>query len=177
MLHRRDIMVESREHTIQIEQDLAYQRKAWKVERVGWVVMTLLVVGALLGVFGAGLLSRGQRSDGSGRLSLSYDRLARHEASSVLTLEVGDPVTEGLLEVSIDRGFLAGVELEQLLPEPDHARAAGDRVVLSFRTEPQTRPSVITFFFRPVEIGRRHARLSVAGVPGSGVEFVQWVLP
>lgn len=36
--------------------DLAFQRGDWRRERIGWALMTLLVVAAVLGLFGQGLV-------------------------------------------------------------------------------------------------------------------------
>jgi hypothetical protein len=41
----------------QIDEDLNFQRREWKIQRAGWVTMALVIIAALLGVFGAGPLS------------------------------------------------------------------------------------------------------------------------
>jgi hypothetical protein len=38
---------------VEINQDLDFQRRCWTVQRIGWIVMAVLVLSALLGVFGA----------------------------------------------------------------------------------------------------------------------------
>jgi hypothetical protein len=160
---------------IELDQDLSYQRKTWKVERVGWAVMALLVGLALLGFLGSGPFSQARRSDESGRLSLVYERLSRHQTSTPLTIEVRGDAVAGSLALFVDREFLAGAELEQTLPQPDHVRIAGDRLVFSFRAERASVPVVIVFRLRPVTMGLRHGRLGVEGV--GSLDFDQWVFP
>jgi hypothetical protein len=47
-----------------LREDMAYQLKVWRFERVGWYVLVLILVMALGGVFSRGLLSsRDVRSD------------------------------------------------------------------------------------------------------------------
>ena len=41
-----------------IQEDMRFQEKLWKLERVGWITLTLVVAITLLGVFGAGPLSQ-----------------------------------------------------------------------------------------------------------------------
>ncbi len=40
------------------EEGLAYQRKSWRVERVGWVLMAAFLVLGMLGLFGGEPLGR-----------------------------------------------------------------------------------------------------------------------
>jgi len=57
--------------------DIAYQQREWRVQRIGWVAMALIVVAALLGASGsAGPLAtaRATASDGSRELHI----LLRH---------------------------------------------------------------------------------------------------
>ncbi|MEP7151377.1 MAG: hypothetical protein ABI856_06680, partial [Nitrospira sp.] len=66
---------------IQIEQDLPFQYRQWRLERIGQVLLACCIVAALLGLFGHNPLSTttGQTSDG--RLSIHYDRFARIESN------------------------------------------------------------------------------------------------
>lgn len=58
--------------------DLAFQRGDWRRERIGWALMTLLVVAAVLGLFGEGLLS--SRTVGGGTVfALTHERTARRQ--------------------------------------------------------------------------------------------------
>src|SRR5919106_6001727 len=65
------------EESLQIDQDLAYQQREWLVERVGWIVMLLLIVAAAAGIFGNGVLSRASVSDGK-QLRIEYERFAHY---------------------------------------------------------------------------------------------------
>lgn len=47
--------LKSREHPI--HEDMTYQLKVWRFERVGWYVLVLVVLMGLMGVFSRGLLS------------------------------------------------------------------------------------------------------------------------
>jgi hypothetical protein len=62
---------------MEIETDLEFQRRVWRVPRVGWLIIGAAVVAALLGLFGTGPLSRAS-TDGGG-LTVEYDRFARRE--------------------------------------------------------------------------------------------------
>ena len=42
---------------LQIHQDLCQERREWKIQRVGWLLMALMLVAALAGLLGPGPLS------------------------------------------------------------------------------------------------------------------------
>lgn len=43
---------------LEIEEDLDFQRRMWRLQQIGWALLVLVVVAALLGLFGKGPLSR-----------------------------------------------------------------------------------------------------------------------
>ncbi|HET8720461.1 MAG TPA: hypothetical protein VFM24_00430, partial [Nitrospira sp.] len=43
---------------IQFDQDLRFQERIWRIERVGWLAMAAILFAAVLGLFGRGLLSQ-----------------------------------------------------------------------------------------------------------------------
>jgi hypothetical protein len=51
---------------LQIDQDPDAQRHHWIAERVGWTVITLVILAALLGLFGVRMAQRGQRRHAGG---------------------------------------------------------------------------------------------------------------
>ncbi|MGE0153750.1 MAG: hypothetical protein AB7R90_14130 [Reyranellaceae bacterium] len=79
------------------------QRRFWMVERIGWAVLTLVIVWAVAGGAGGGLLSQARlQKDG---VELVYDRFARKGAR--LPIELRWPALPGReLSLSFDAGFV-----------------------------------------------------------------------
>ena len=59
---------------LEISQDLTFQRRSWIVQRVGWVMLALLILAALGGLFGPGPLSRARAGPHDGPLWVEYQR-------------------------------------------------------------------------------------------------------
>ena len=74
---------------LQIDQDLDAQRHHWIAERVGWTVITLVILAALLGLFGSGWLSEASVGTPEGALRLEYSRFGRFLAPMTLRLHSG----------------------------------------------------------------------------------------
>ncbi len=43
--------------TLDVEEDMAFQRRNWRAERIGWAAMVAIVIAAVLGLFASGPLS------------------------------------------------------------------------------------------------------------------------
>ncbi len=67
-----------------IENDHAFQCRMWTIQRYGWVIIALIVITALLGLFGSGPLSTVTVGTSSTALQLRYDRFVRSQAPTNL---------------------------------------------------------------------------------------------
>lgn len=159
---------------IEVDQDLDHARSLWRVQRVGWAVILLIVIGATLGLFGHGPLADGQaRAEG---LTLEYERFARHGAASSLRAEIQPQALRGdTLTLWMTRNYLERAELESILPEPERVVTRGDLVVFTFMIAERSRPTRITFNLRPDEYWSARARAGIDG--GGSVVFRQFIYP
>ena len=160
--------------SIEVDQDLDHARRLWRVQRVGWVVMLLIVLAATLGVFGHGPLAGAQAHTSS--LTVDYDRFARHGAMTSLEAEVAPTALRGdTAKLWLSREYLEGVALESVIPEPDRVDTRGDVVLFTFMTTDRSRPVRITFNVRPDAYGSEPARAGIDG--GDSVSFRQFIYP
>lgn len=133
-----------------IDEDLPFQRKQWRVERIGWLLMTVLIVCALAGVLGGGgLLSSAASTSPDGGVSLKHERFARRLASTALEITAA-PASGRTLQVQIAESYLDAMAVQSITPEPDSMTSANGAAVLTFartaggaakirlRLEPQT---------------------------------------
>ena len=61
---------------LQLEEDASFRRRAWAVQRAGWALMALLLLGAILGLLGSGPLSTAT-ADVPGLMRIEYQRFAQ----------------------------------------------------------------------------------------------------
>jgi hypothetical protein len=146
--HRTQIEALSRrEAQLQIEEDLEFQQRDWRVQRVGWIGLALLITGALFGLFGTGPLSHSIiKGDG---IELKYERFARLDRLTRLRFELIGEAQE-TTRLSIGRAYLDAVQIEQITPVPVRAEARPDRLVYEF---PRHGAAGIIFYVKPVNFG------------------------
>lgn len=161
---------------LEIDQDLRFQRRDWRAQRIGRTLLLLVIVGALFGAFGRGVLSHGRAASADGRLEVEYERIVRHGANARVVLRVrGAAPADSSVEVWLDAAYASGLTVEHMTPEPELARTAADRLVYRFRLEKPTAHAEVVVHTVPVTIWRRRGAIGI--VDGPTVQFVQLVLP
>lgn len=162
--------------SLEIGQDLDFQRKEWRLQRIGWVVMALLILASLLGLTGSGLLARATAGDAGSPLQLEYSRFDRLDAPTTLDLEIaGEAVTGERVELRVDRAYLQDVQVEQVVPEPEEVRSAGDRLTYVFGVDEPGQPLMITFDLRHTTFGTKSGQVGLGDE--SVLNFGQFVFP
>jgi hypothetical protein len=162
--------------SLEIGQELDFQRQEWRVQRIGWVVMALIVLAGLLGLTGNGVLARATVSDPAELLRLEYARLDRVQTPTTLTVLIaGDAVVAEQVEVWVDREYLRGILIETIVPEPQEVRSAADGLLYVFAVDEPEEPLTVSFDVRHTGFGAKSGR--VALVDGPALDFGQFVYP
>jgi hypothetical protein len=157
---------------IEIEDEIAFQKKDWQAQRIGWAIMLLLILLALLGVFGGnGILSDVQaETDG---LAVHFERFGRYKMSGQLQFDAegsGDVV-----RLWIDSSYLENVEIESISPQPELVESAPDRQIYLFPITQSGEPISITFYIKPERPGVLNGKAGIEG--GSSLDFTQLIYP
>jgi hypothetical protein len=141
---------------------MRHHRAAWRVERIGWLLMVLVLAATLLGVFGDGPLSHA-RSGSSQHLSVRYDRLLRSSAPAQYAFVANAAgASAGELRLRFDRSLMEDIELDSIVPQPETEDAGPDYTEFAFRVRGNA-PVNIDLRYRPATFGRRSGRVSVGG--------------
>lgn len=161
---------------LEIDQDLDYQERWWIIQRIGWLVMGLVILAGLLGFLGTGLFSNASSGEQDDPLWLEYERFGRFQSQTKLRLHLGtNAVRAGKVRVWLNREYLENVQLQQVTPEPESVEAQSDRFVYTFQTPKQDQPTTVTFYLQPDQIG------SLPGLAGletqQPIRFNQLIYP
>ncbi|QRK08454.1 hypothetical protein JQX13_52565 [Archangium violaceum] len=158
---------------LELKDEIEFQQRVWRLERVVWVFIALLLIAALLGVFGNGPLSHTVLLQGP--LALEYERFERILAPSLLRLHLQPDAAEGRVEVWFERKYLETFQVQRIVPLPEEERAEADRLVFVFRAPPRERATAVSFYVIPLKPGLRRGRTGVVG--GPELSFWQFVHP
>jgi hypothetical protein len=161
---------------LEIDQDLKMQHRIWKVQRIGWGVMALVVFAMLLGLTGRGPLSHATAGSVGSPLHLEYERFARCEAPMDLHIHLAPGVAhDGKARLWISREYLEALAVEQISPEQEKMQVYADRHVFEFDLPDAQQAATIVLKLRPQKIGTVAGRVGIEN--GSTLSFQHFIYP
>jgi hypothetical protein len=120
--------VETVKHTLQLDENLHQHKKGWVIQKVGWAVLYIGLILAILGVFGSGPLSyKTQSVNGN---SIKYERFLRYEAETEMTFGVTDATDTITLQVP--QQYMDYIKFASISPSPLGNQTVGGETVFYF---------------------------------------------
>lgn len=158
--------------TLEIEEDLDFQRKEWLWQRIGLGVLALFVLAALFGLTGAGgPLSHAEAGERGSALHIEYERIVRRGAMATVTLHVRSNA-RGTIQFWIAAPYFDHVMIDTVVPQPDGVSIERDRYVYTIRSN--AAEATITLHPEHQTIGRIAGEIGLVG--GPSVQFSQVAL-
>jgi hypothetical protein len=140
----------------------AFQSREWLAQRIGWVLLALILVAAMTGVFGQGPLA--DRTLVQGPVTVEYQRFTRRNSDARWQITLRDAAANGTVDVSIDARFAANFEIKAVHPEPAAVAQSNGQWVYSFATR-EAGEVMVDFEIRPHKVGRHAGTITVSGAP------------
>jgi hypothetical protein len=119
-----------------IREDMTYQLKVWRFERLGWYMLVLLMFFGLIGLFSRGLLSSRDVHSADGNIRVEYEMFHRNGSMNSMKVSVSaKPETE--IELDLSGEMLEGFSIESLQPEPLRSRSLSQGMRLWLQADNQ----------------------------------------
>lgn len=169
-------MTARRDSPLQVESDPAFQRRAWRIQRMSWAIFALLVLAALAGLFGTGPLSHGEAGSKASGLRIEHERFARLHAPTDLVIRADRRLARNdELTIVLSGAAVQHLQLSSAMPPPDGTGLAPDGVILRFRTDRQPGELTIVLHAKPQRAGLLAAQIGVRDGPVHVIR--QWIYP
>lgn len=153
---------------VPVRENMPLQILGWRIERIGWYGLLLLMLLALGGLFSRGPLSDVQASAAHGALRVEYSRFARNGAQSPLKVSL-----QGTHRLHIGGELLDGFTLESMQPAPARSQSDGSGgVILDFDGEAER--LVVSLRLTADGVGSYR---STFGAAGEQVELTHFIYP
>ncbi|HUP38907.1 MAG TPA: hypothetical protein VM115_02215 [Vicinamibacterales bacterium] len=119
--------------TLEIDEDIAFQKTEWFYQRIGMAGLFLFVLAALLGFTGkGGVFSHGEGGDRVGPLHVEYERYVRRGGLSTLTLHLH--AAPGDVRFWVSAPYFEHVRVDSIAPTPELVLVEADRHVYLIRS-------------------------------------------
>jgi hypothetical protein len=146
---------------LEVDQDLAHQRRWWGMQRVARVLLFVALGVAASGLLGHGPLAAATGGQVGSALWLDYQRFIHHSTQTELTFHVL-PGQDGELALWVGNELLERSRVHRITPEPESRAIASDRILYRFKVAEPGRPLDVRFSVEPFGYGPLTVR---AGIP------------
>jgi hypothetical protein len=116
--------------SLQLHEDLRFQAREWRWQRLGRWLLLAFVVAAAAGLFGGGPLSSAVASADGGALNIEYERFAR--AGAAMRLSIEDRAAAQPVAMRVNRAYFDQLRIDRITPEPTAITIESDDAVLLF---------------------------------------------
>lgn len=159
---------------VAVGEDLNFQRKWWRFERVIWSIFFVILILDVLGVFGRGWLADSKRSSGDQTLTVDYERIERASTPSIITLHFGPAaVRDGRIQLFVSEDIIKELGAQRISPQPAVSALSEGGITYSF--DAANSPAIAQIALQPSFPGLHHFRMQV--VNGEAVEAKVFVFP
>lgn len=159
-----------------MDEDLRFQRRQWRWERVAWLAMAGLVAYALAGGFGGGgPLSDTEATSPDSSVRIRYERFARQLTPNTLEITVRQPSDGRPAQLHLSGDYLRTMTVKSAVPEPDESAAAENGYRFSFKRLPGAVETKIQLELEPQKVGSVEGSLTVNN--GERLAIKQFVFP
>jgi hypothetical protein len=153
--------------SLQIQEDIDLHIRGWIFQRIGWLLMLMILISSVLGLFGNGLFSEKLIiRNGS---SLTFEQFARRDNETEIEILV--PHSSGKIQVALSPAFTEIFKVEHIAPEPREQMLKNGFTVYEFAAEANAQ---LTFFLTTRKAGRIH---STVQVNDTEFELKQFIYP
>ena len=154
--------------TLEIDEDLQFQRKEWLFQRIGAALLVVFVVAALLGFTGmGGPMSHGEAVGQDGLLHVEYERFVRRGGMSTVRLHLRS--APGDVRFWVSAPYFEHARIESVAPTPELVSVESDRHVYLIRSG--SSDVTVTLEVEHEAVGRLDAEVGLVG--GPSVRFSQ----
>lgn len=161
---------------LEISEDMEFQERSWRVQRIGWVIILIILVAALLGLFGVGPLSQAAAGNENDPMWVEYDRFSRLLKPTDLAVHIHpEAVQNGEIQLWINRDYLDKVEINHITPTEDSAEILQDGVAYTFQVAQTDQPFTIMIHLRAAQAGLVSGEMRLDTGPSQ--EFTQFIYP
>jgi hypothetical protein len=118
---------------LEIDEDVAFQAREWKVERIAWVGLGLVILLALAGLFGHGPISWTSASTDDGSLEVAFERFGRRGGSQDLVITAAASAADGgQWEIDMSLAYSETMDIDSITPQPESVEAVDGAVRYTF---------------------------------------------
>ncbi|UWZ83286.1 hypothetical protein [Occallatibacter riparius] len=152
------------EHDVAVGEDLEFQRKWWRFERIVWPILLAIVVIDILGGFGRGWIANAKKTTPDKAMTLDYERIERASTPSVMTFQFSDAaVHNGRIILYMSDSVVKPLGATRIAPQPIMSSIGNGGITYVFPAGPA--PAMVQIQLEPSFPGPHKFTVRAEGEP------------
>jgi hypothetical protein len=104
---------------VAVGENMDFQRKWWKFEKIVWPILVLILIVDILGGFGRGWLATARKSTPDNAMQMDYERIERSSTPSVMTFKFNDnAIHDGRIVLYVSDSVVKALGAMRIAPQP-----------------------------------------------------------
>lgn len=134
--------IEHIHHHLDLNEKINDHILGWKIQRVGWVIMLLIILAGTTGIYGSGPFSY-RKQIISGNI-LQYEFFLRYQSETQIKFKLTNQT--GITSIGIPIDYMNSFEVKHITPQPIESRIANKQLLYFFAA---TGDADIEFILKP----------------------------
>jgi hypothetical protein len=146
---------------VAVGEDLRFQERWWRFEKIIWPCFAFIILLDILGVFGKGPLADAEAHATDRSFEVKYERIERYGTPSILNISF-DPkaVQDNKIEFWVSDTLVKNLGNQRIVPQPLKSQLSGQGITYTFPATPDQ--TSVSFALQPATVGVHPLRLSLA---------------
>ena len=159
---------------IAVGENINFQRRWWRFEKIIWPILLLIVIADMLGVFGRGWLAKAHAATPDHALTVDYERVARASTPSIMTFKFGPAaIHNNRIVLFVSDSIVKPLGAQRISPEPALSIIGKDGITYVFASSDS--PAGAQVELQPSLPGPHKFRVQVLG--GDAINGSIFVMP
>lgn len=166
---------------VAVGEDLDFQRRWWRFERIVWAIFGIIIALDIAGVFGGGPLSHATVKSSDGLLNVKYERVERYSTPTIMTIDIAAAAIHNQqFQLWVSESAVKPLGNQRVIPQPQTSELIDHGILYTFPAG-EGKPTTVQFALEPSGPGRfpLSIKLYDAGAPvqSSNVAMKILVMP
>lgn len=157
-----------------VHEDMAFQRRSWRVQKVGQLLVVAFVLAGLAGLFGGGGFARDEVAAAGSELRVEYPRFVRAHAPFDVVIHARPRADADNLSLWVDDALLEALRVERVSPQPKEEALADGKLVYRFALRAAS-PAPVRLRLEATKNGTAKGAIGIVG--GAQVDLATFVHP
>lgn len=154
----------------------AFHDKSWLFSVLGQIAIGVLVIAAIVGLLGGGLISNVTRKSSGSDVEVTYPRFTRHFSPTDIEVRVQRSTEQSnLVSLELSQSLIENLQIDAISPEPESVMAVEGSVQYTFEISEESNYARVIFHVLAQDIGVTSGEIRLEN--GDAVGIRQLVLP